>query len=129
SVRRTDRVGRSRRGRRGRCFHGPVHGAHVLRRAAVRRNQIVKREAQEYLKTHATLTRVHVLGRKDVILNSGFMEFGWANSLVDVYIRDMVKNVLDDVGVPSDIEVTSAGAAATQLTTPGPAVPADALLI
>jgi hypothetical protein len=93
-------------------------------------NQIVKRDVVEYFKTHPKLTRVHVLGRKDVLMNSGYQEYGWTNSTVDVYIRDMVKNVLDDVGATSDTEVTATGVGAAQLGSfLMSQVPADALII
>jgi hypothetical protein len=93
-------------------------------------NQIVKRDVVEYFKTHPKLTYVHVLGRRDVIMNSGYEEYGWTNSIVDVYIKDMVKNVLDDVGVPSDTEVTASGVGAAQSGVVLPnQVPADALII
>ena len=81
----------------------------------------------QYLETHPKLTYVHVLGRKHGIMNSGYMEYGWTNSSVGVYIRDLVKNVLDDVGVPSDIYISSLGEA-TQAVIPA-YIPADALVI
>jgi hypothetical protein len=93
-------------------------------------NQIVKREVVQYFQTHPKLTRVHVLGRKDVIMNSGYSEYAWTNSTVDVYIRDMVKNVLDDVGAPSDTQVSANGVGAAQEGVILPSqVPANALII
>jgi len=90
---------------------------------------LIKGEVVEFLKTHQAVHHVHVVGRKTPLLNHGLHEFGWSNATFDVYARDMVKNVLDDVGVPADIDVTASGTLATALAPAQVPQPEEALVI
>jgi len=90
--------------------------------------RLVRGEIGDYLKSHKEVHRVHVIGRHDSLLNQGRHEFGWSNATFDVYIRDMVKNALDDVGVPSEIEVTASNTAAAAMPR-ADVPPGDALII
>jgi hypothetical protein len=90
--------------------------------------RFVRGEIREYLNVHQSVRRIHVIGRHDSLLNHGLHEFAWSNATFDVYIRDMVKNALDDVGVPSEIDVTASGTLASSM--PKADVPtSDALVI
>ncbi|HWW83985.1 MAG TPA: hypothetical protein VNZ26_10310 [Vicinamibacterales bacterium] len=90
---------------------------------------LIQGEARAYLKSHQSIQHVHVVGRKDSLLNHGLHEFGWSNSTFDVYVRDMVKNVLDEVGVPSEVEVTASDTLVSALPKTSVPPPGSALII
>jgi len=90
---------------------------------------LVRGEVIEYVRTHPTVHRIHVVGRKVPLLNHGLHEFGWSNATFDVYTRDMVKNVLDEIGAAADVDVTVSETLATALPSVEPPSADTALVI